>query len=1187
MMGGPAEQPESTRHTEAPTVIDSGTRPAGDGASRLFADGTTIRDRYRVVRLLGLGGFGEVYEVLDELAGGRRSALKLTRLVDADAQSLETLKAEFSLLASLSHPNLAEVHDFGHIATDVAYFTQSLVSGEPLSSSGLRPDDPEAIPFWAQLCRALEYLHGRGILHRDVKPSNVLVDRQANKLTLLDFGISRAFGGSDDHRLVGTFAYMPPEAITAGPLDARADLYSLGITLYRQVMGEVPFRGSAAEVLAQQLSAPVPELPESKVKPTVARVIKRLLEKDPGARFASAAEALSALAEANGVRPDAEPVESLASYVLSGRFVGHEAAVEQLRERVILREPGGAAFVVVGDAGSGKSRLLRELRQRAQLAGRLWVQVRARPSWAAKSVVPSIARAVLTPAVVDRLSDDDRKELARALPELRRRGERLGMALDPERARRARIEALGRALALCFELNAGALAVEDVHWADEDVAELLAGLVLSARRHGARAAFVLSSRPNPLADTLVGTLGADPISCDTLSPSAARELVASMFGRSELLDDCALGAHLREHGAVAQHLQESLRLALETGAIVRQSGEWVLARELPALPVNEVLSARVHRLGRESQRLALAVAVLGGEASGAELAEVAPRSFTLGLRALVRAGIVEERTDDRGRAQYAMHDRYREMVIQTARPDSLRAAHRRAGKLRRRTGRGDWRALLQAAEHYQSGGDLGRAVRIAMEAARAAEAAGRPDQAALASQMEISLHRAHGQVPVDAWLRRLDACVLAGVGAGVDEALAALLRLLSSATPTERQEIRLREARVAVARGEPERARQIVDTLQATDVLAAEVAMVSATINEDYGNQARALEDFTRAAEIAKQGRDTALESRAWLGASLAALRLGVAQAARDTARQSVRAARAAADPVAHSEALRALGNAEREIGEVRAALGLYRRAVRSARSSGSAQSEAKALNNLGTVCQWTGLIGEAVAAFERSLQLKDRLELHASAMITRNNVGQLYLALGRVDDAESELRAVAAASSQAAPVVVALAWSNLGDVGVVRGDLDGAIACYRTAHAQNAERGIAVQDSHALCGLIRTLLMRGAEGDAEEARALRVEFDALEGRHEMAESRRRHHSAAAALLDYEGKTREALERIRRAFQESGRSPHAVLRRVRYRFGGALDGSRAAPALGPSRQSRALRPPRREAPADLRRQDGR
>jgi len=229
------------------------------------------------------------------------------------------------------------------------------------------------------------------------------------------------------------------------------------------------------------------------------------------------------------------------------------------------------------------------------------------------------------------------------------------------------------------------------------------------------------------------------------------------------------------------------------------------------------------------------------------------------------------------------------------------------------------------------------------------------------------------------------------------------------------------------------------------------------------------------------------------------------------------------------AEALRALGSAHREIGSTGPALRLFRRAVRAAREAGSPESEAKALNNLGTVCHLRGLFREAIAALERSLSLKQQLGMHASAMVTKNNLGAIYLSAGRVADGHRELSDVVSDSKRVAPVVAGLARSNLGDVTVVQGDIDAAIEHYRTAHSINTET---VHDSHALSGLIRTLLMRSAPGDLEEARVRLRQFDELQGRTQFAESRRRHLSTIAMVLDAEGRTQSALDRVRQALRD-------------------------------------------------------
>lgn len=1128
-----------TRVTEGPTLAESGPRVFPRGADRAFADGDRIAARYRVEALLGQGGFGQVYRVRDELEGARPLALKLARLHDAGSRAIETLKSEFALLSTLSHRNLAEVYDFGQASRDVAYFTQRLVTGVPLSHTGLRPDDPEAVPIFVELCRALEYLHGRGVLHRDVKPSNILVDLDSRSVTLLDFGISRALGAGEERLLTGTFAYMPPEAIAGGPLDARSDLYSLGVTFYRQLAGRVPFEGSNTEVLGAQVLKP-PSLDETvSENPAVLALLGRLMAKDPGARPASASEVAHALADANSVTLPREAAESLASYVLSARFVGQEALHTRLLERAFSTDPNAEVLLLVGEAGSGKSRLLREVRQRMQIAWRSFVHVEVRRTWLTKGVLPAIARAVLSDEVRAQIDDDDRRELARALPELRRRGERMTVAVDPDRARQARIDALARAIRLRFARAPGMLVVEDLHWADTEALGMMCQLVARIGEAKARTTLVLATRPGSAADFLARSLGTTPLTTDALDREASKRLIESMFGRHDLLAESELGLDLALHAHTAQWVQESLRLALDTGAIVRRGGDWQVVEPIPALPLAEVLAARVARLENDSRLVALAVAILGGECDvvGAEAASGLTREATaLGLLRLVRAGVLEERADREGGVAYAMHDRFRDVVLESASRAELRTSHRGAARHLRASAAGDHRVLLEAAEHLAHAGATTLALRTASEAARLAEKSGRPDQAATAVDFEIGLHEAEGRdAPAALWLERFDLCLLAGKTQAADAALLWLTTRESALSASERLAVRARNARISLERGDPAKAQSLAEAALSEAVelghpaVLSELSWVVARAHEVYGQLDRAIDCFEAAASHAEQAGDHRLEARAWLGASLTAVFLGRASQSAGHAERALRAARAIQDPITTSESLRCIGNAARESGDIRRALRMYRRAVRAARDGGSPESEAKALNNLGTVCHWLGNVQEAVTAMRRAQELKERLGLYASAMLTRNNLGALYLSIGRFVEAEHELRRVIESMADKEPMVLALAHSNLADLCVLREELDTAIALYRTAHHMNRERKNAMADSHAVPGLVRALVMRGQDADLEEAGRKLEELEALRRASDLAETESRFLTTSACWLDRISEPEAALARVRRA----------------------------------------------------------
>ncbi len=494
---------------EAPTVkTGSPTAHEPDAGSWSgppgLAPGERIAGRFVVQRLLGRGGFGEVYAVDDTLRPGTTRALKLHRLGARTREHEKALRAEFAILARLRHPHLASVHDFGHASDEIAFFTQDLVEGVSLDRIALAVTDPRMVKLLAQLCRALAYLHSRGVLHRDVKPSNVIVDPACDHVTLLDFGLARALGRVDSGNVVGTPAFVAPEVVLGGIADARTDLYAVGVTLYRLATGRLPFRGKPIEVMRQQLDTAPPPIPVSVLAKPVADLVARLMAKDPADRPMSARAVLHDLSRATSVPLELETEETRASYALSGRHVGAAAPIEA----IVATVASAASVLVVGEGGTGKSRLVREAGHRLQLAGHAWIAVELPRSRADRALLERLARVVLLPDVRAALPEDHRFELARVVPELRRRRERFAPEVDPESGMRARLDALAWVIETRLAKRSGALVVEDLHHASEETVHSLASLGERLRARGRAAALVVTARPGPAADRFLALSGA-------------------------------------------------------------------------------------------------------------------------------------------------------------------------------------------------------------------------------------------------------------------------------------------------------------------------------------------------------------------------------------------------------------------------------------------------------------------------------------------------------------------------------------------------------------------------------------------------------------------------------------------------------------------------------------------------------
>ncbi len=1119
---------------ERPTVAGLARRASSKPPAGPYAPGDRIAGRYRVDVVLGKGGFGEVYRVFDDRQNGKAIALKVHLATENASVLLAALRDEFALLASLGHPHLAKVYDFGYLEGNRAYFTQELVAGEPMQHAIGKIDEPRTIRVLVQLCQALEYLHARGILHRDIKPSNVLVDLEREHLTLLDFGIASALSTLEPGRIAGTFTYIAPEAALGGAIDARADLYSLGVTLYRIATGEVPFGGETEALLRAHAFEPPPPLPDHVPRP-IAEVIERLLRKEPGERYASAIEVAAALGKAAGVEVALETGESLASYVLSGRFIGQKKAFDVAMSNAMAAASGPAPLLLVGDAGTGKSRLLREVRQQAQLYGRKWIGVDALRSVSGRSLMHELTDAVVGDEVAAALSDDDRRELARELPRLRRRGEQLPLVVDPERSAALRLDALARALELAFRARAGVVAVEDLHFATPQVVSAIANLSRRAREERARCAFFFTSRPAACCEAIERDARATQARCELLDPSAIPEFLGSMFGDATLLARTPLGEVLSSETSSALFIQESLRLAIEERRIERRDGRWLVSGQLDALPLHEVLARRAQHLDEREHAIAVALAVLGRPASvreAAGVAGVAPPKAAFALRALIGAGIIEERTDARARLLYVMHDRFVETVLGEAAPRALASANRNAADVLTRSAK-DALSRSRVAAHWLAAGATPKAAKAFEEAAELAEDEGKPDYAVelLDHAMRSGVART-SKARRQRLARRYDLAVKAGARAIAQDTLARWSADLDDATPQEHLALSRRRAVELVKSGDGPGARSLVlEAIAGGAEQGKEAARLYVTLGEiegAFGKIEDAFAAYERAASLARASRDAETECRAWLGASLAAAHAHDARML-EFAEHAVRDAESIEDRALLADAVRQLGNAQRERGMPKRAIATYRRAVKASRAAGSPEHEGKALNCLGTVAQWLGRVDEAIAAYRRSIELKERIRAVASARISYNNFGSLMLAVGHFGDADASFRRVVDAGGDETQLVVVMARTNLADLAVLRGDLNFAIDLYEKSLGHSTARGYNGDILHNLGGLVRARLLRGRSSGLPRCVELLDKMIGVHAAAPMPEAPRWIETTAALVREAEGDLPGALAHVHRA----------------------------------------------------------
>jgi eukaryotic-like serine/threonine-protein kinase len=313
---------------DAPTVVGGAIAPRpGSGQINIYTGatiletGSVIGARYQILNILGVGGMGAVYQALD-LELNRTIALKVIRPDLAGNQSIiDRFKQELILATQVTHKNVVRIYDLGE-ADGVKFITMEFVEGQDLRSlihERTKLPAEEAIEIMRQACRALEAAHTVGVIHRDLKPQNIMRDVNG-RVVVMDFGLARTLGGdgmTQSGALVGTMEYMSPEQALAKELDQRSDIFSLGVIFYELLTGAIPFRADSALASlikrTQERVVPVSDL-DGNIPAQVSAIVSRCLERDLDARYQSATDLLADLDAWQGKLPISQvsPSQALA-----------------------------------------------------------------------------------------------------------------------------------------------------------------------------------------------------------------------------------------------------------------------------------------------------------------------------------------------------------------------------------------------------------------------------------------------------------------------------------------------------------------------------------------------------------------------------------------------------------------------------------------------------------------------------------------------------------------------------------------------------------------------------------------------------------------------------------------------------------------------------------------------------------
>ncbi len=813
---------------------------------------------YQVLDVLGRGGMGVVYEAIHE--NGEAAAVKTVRV--ATESTLESIRREILMLRELRHPGVVAIRDHGVALDGVPWYAMDLLHGRTLRDD-LRswfptpdgPDDstrdlkkgsgkldasapiapkrapPRPPPYslrhvatlFRQICEPLSYVHGQGVIHRDLSPNNIFLVavNGADRPVLFDFGLAAQFAAVGAREVLeiggyalGTIHYMAPEQARGEVVDARADIYSLGCILYEALTGRPPFLDEGRSVLLQHLED-MPRPPSQLVPASSVfdEVVLRMLAKRPRDRLGYVDDVASALARIAADEGATDPLPDpprARSYTYRAGFVGRGDIIRELDAKLGKLAVGrGSCVALLGASGAGKTRLAAEIATRGASVGIRVIAGECEPVAVNEAVraAPLHPLRPLLRAIADRCREGGRAETDRVL------GVDGGIlaAYEPAIApfvkatdRSSNSVARFRLFSVLREVIASLvseepilLVLDDLQWADELTLAFLrfVGHDFFSR---SRIALLLTARSDemtPELETTLRALDAKRFDVPRLDRDAVGAMVRDMLALDEDAPTLADYVSTRS-GGNPLFAAEYLRIAVDRGVVVRDdSGRWRIRHRddesYDKLPtpgsVQELGRRRLELLGEHARDLATAAAVLGRSCDLDVLTATAAMGAddaTAGIAELIQRHVIE---DANGQLRFE-HDSLRELAYASLSIDARRVLHRRAAIAVEAYHRKDADFPLRFAElahHWERAGDRGLATDYLERAAEHAL-----DSAAFGDARTMLVHLL--ELSPDAvaarrarWLRRLGEASyalgdLAGLAAYSRQALDTLDRALPS-----------------------------------------------------------------------------------------------------------------------------------------------------------------------------------------------------------------------------------------------------------------------------------------------------------------------------------------------------------------------------------------------------------------------
>ena len=736
----------------------------------------TFGVRYRLERRLGQGGMGTVYQAHDRL-NGQRIALKLVPgKNDHDLSALHLLEGsstqvalgtnpqtapellatqiptpstqistvgirpttrsalwarvalahEFRTLAALRHPHIISVLDYGFLTHQDPYFTMELLDrAQTLKIAGKELSLETNAYLLSQLLTALSYLHRHGVLHRDLKPSNVMVVPSAEGLSvkLLDFGLAltRTHAQTRKGEVAGTLSYLAPEVLQGMPVSDASDVFGVGVMMYELLAGRHPFDQRDGGLLNSSIRMQEPDWSPLTDQPKIVSLLKRLLAKSPADR-PTAVAALQGLCEATGVGLPKETVALRESTLQAARFVGREEPWSILRQALRTARAGdGQAWLLGGESGVGKSRLMEELRVYALVQGMIVVRGQAAAEKdSAYEVWREIFRSLCLHISLTELEESVLKSLVPDLEQLLEHA----IADAPEinaQATQMRLQNVLESL-LLRTTDPILVLLEDLQWADAASHALLRRVIPLCQT---RPVLLIASYRDDECPQLPRTLpDCQVLKLNRLDAASLSQLCNSMLGDSACPPELVSFLQRETEGNVFFVIEVMRALAEEAGQL-----SLVGAKQMPDSVLTGGIQAVVHRrlsrLPIDARPLLQLAAVAGRRLDRMILQQFEPNLDSF-LYTAADAAVLQASEQS---WQFA-HDKIRESLLLELPHTERQRLHLAIADSIAKTYPDSASHAAALAEHYASGGNAAKSCYYLTVAGAYALGQGAPEQAA-------------------------------------------------------------------------------------------------------------------------------------------------------------------------------------------------------------------------------------------------------------------------------------------------------------------------------------------------------------------------------------------------------------------------------------------------------------------------